>query len=221
MSVKSSKLFSPLSKNIFLCYILIAGLTTIIMLYAGVFASKLAAAESFGRFEGRLKLEDVASEYINSGPYDPGHTEFRLLEDYIYIDSKGKRWTVPAGTVVNGASIPKPVWSLLGGPWDGEYRNAAVLHDFMCENLIESSDFTHRLFFEAMLSSGVPKWAAKTMYFAVKKGGPKWIKKPGFFPPVATRGNITVDELRLFSEVEKMEDLSLDQIDAMAKNTTP
>jgi hypothetical protein len=81
-----------------------------------------------GRFEGRLILEDVAHEYVNAGKYDPGHTEFRLLEDYAYVADDGRKWVIPTGTVVNGASIPKAFWSVVGGPWSGEYRNATVLN---------------------------------------------------------------------------------------------
>jgi hypothetical protein len=169
-----------------------------------------------GRFEGKLRLEDVAAEYVNTGPHDPGHTEFRLLEDYTYIGADGRRWTVPKGTVVNGASIPKAVWSLIGGPWSGEYRNASVIHDYMCEALIESSDFTHRLFYEAMTSSNVGEKLAKMMYFAVKKAGPKWEKKPGFFPPVVTRGEVSRGELQAIADKIDRENPSLEELDRLA-----
>lgn len=134
----------------------------------------LGGLASAQRFEGRLILEDVAFEFSDSGPYDPGHTEFRLVEPYVYIAADGRRFTVPAGAIVNGASIPQPVWSWIGGPWSGAYRNAAVLHDFMCEQPSISSEQTHALFLEAMLASGVEPRIARVMHRAVLLGGPRW-----------------------------------------------
>lgn len=195
-------------------------ITLVFLNFLSVLVSTECIGQDYGKFEGALKLEDAAAEYVNTGPNDPGHTEFKLIEDYTYVDKDGQRWTAPSGTVVNGASIPRVAWSIIGGPWDGEYRNAAVIHDFMCDNEIESSDFTHRVFFEAMMASNVSDSLAKLMYYAVRKGGPQWVKQPGFLPPIVTRGNLTVEELRLFSEVEKMEDLTLDQIDSIVEKTS-
>ncbi len=52
-----------------------------------------------------------------------------LLSELRYIDPDGVVWIAPAGSVVDGASIPRVLWSFMGGPFDGKYRNASVLHD--------------------------------------------------------------------------------------------
>lgn len=50
--------------------------------------------------------------------------------DYSFVG----RWVfVPAGFLSDGASIPKPFQSFYG-PW-GNYGQAAVLHDYLCEYL--------------------------------------------------------------------------------------
>ena len=56
-----------------------------------------------------------------------------LKEPFYYIDSKEKQWLVPAGTVVNGATIPFPLWSVIGSPYIGDYRQASVVHDYFVE----------------------------------------------------------------------------------------
>ncbi len=184
-----------------------------------LFLSPASAAENkaYGSFSGTLKLEDVPEQYVDTGPYDPGHTEFRLLEDYVFTAASGKNYTVPAGVVVNGASIPKAVWSVVGGPWSGRYRNASVLRDFMSENLLEDSETVHRLFYEAMLASGVSRAKAKLMYFAVLKGGPQWTRRPGFLPPVVTRGEVTEAELEEFRQRLEVEDIPLSVVEALAR----
>ncbi|HLC13245.1 MAG TPA: DUF1353 domain-containing protein, partial [Chthoniobacterales bacterium] len=47
-----------------------------------------------------------------------------LLSELRYIDPDGVVWIAPAGSVVDGASIPRALWSFMGGPFDGKYRNA-------------------------------------------------------------------------------------------------
>jgi hypothetical protein len=170
-----------------------------------------AIAES--GFEGKLIVEDVASEYVNVGKYDPGHTEFRLVEDYAYVAADGRKWVVPKGTVVNGASIPKAFWSVVGGPWSGEYRNATVLHDYMCETRNESSDFTHRLFYEALRANGVSLALAKIMYYAVREGGPKWDITTRLIEPRVIRDDVTEEEVKKIISEVALEDPTLDEID--------
>src|SRR3954449_8919126 len=52
-----------------------------------------------------------------------------LLNELRYTDPDGVVWIAPAGSNLDGASIPRSLWSLMGGPFEGKYRNASVLHD--------------------------------------------------------------------------------------------
>jgi len=148
-----------------------------------------------GYFEGELRLLDVASNYVDQGAHDPGHTEFKLLQPYTYKDKLGRSWTAPAGSVVNGASIPKAIWSWIGGPWSGRYRNAAVIHDWMCEKKIADSTTAHRIFHEALLVNGVSTFHARVMYEAVLLGGPQWNATP-FGPSSTKRREFTSSDLQ-------------------------
>lgn len=156
-----------------------------------------------GYFEGKLQLLDVADQFVDHGDFDTGHTEFRLLTDYSFRDEQGRLWTVPAGTVVNGASIPKTVWSWIGGPWSGRYRNAAVIHDWMCEEYIADSDTAHRVFYEALLAGGVTHFRAWVMYQAVLRGGPQWEVTP-FGPGSVKRHDLSKADLqKIIAEAKK------------------
>ncbi len=101
----------------------------------------------------------------------------QLHSDFTYIDSKQQKWHVPAGATVDGASIPKPLWSLIGGPFEGKYREASVVHDYYCENKQRTWENTHNVFFEAMLTSGEAPRRAKLMYWAVYRFGPRWTEQ--------------------------------------------
>uniref|UniRef100_UPI003B3A58F5 DUF1353 domain-containing protein n=1 Tax=Rhodopseudomonas sp. TaxID=1078 RepID=UPI003B3A58F5 len=104
---------------------------------------------------------------------DDGRT-FRLLSPYGYRDRACELWLVPAQATIDGASIPQMLWSLLGGPFEGKYRNASVIHDWFCDRRNMPWEQVHRIFYEAMLTSGVDEVKAKLMYFAVYYKGPRW-----------------------------------------------
>ena len=101
----------------------------------------------------------------------------RLMEiqsRFVYVDPLGRRWSVPPGGIVDGASIPRVFWTFLGGPWDGAYRDAAVVHDWYCAVRVQPWRDTHDMFYHAMRCSGVPESQARTMYLAVYYAGPSW-----------------------------------------------
>lgn len=97
-----------------------------------------------------------------------------LLDDYGFIDSSESTWRVPKGARVDGASIPQALWSFVGSPFTGRYRDASVIHDFCCDVRKRPWQKVHRVFYEAMIVSGVSASRAKLMYAAVYFAGPRW-----------------------------------------------
>jgi hypothetical protein len=98
----------------------------------------------------------------------------RTVKPFGFVDSSGRKWVVPAGAIVDGASIPSLFWSIIGGPFEGKYRNASVIHDYYCDVRTRPWRDTDRVFFEAMRASGVSEREAKALYMAVVYGGPHW-----------------------------------------------
>jgi hypothetical protein len=115
------------------------------------------------RFEGKPQVE-----WLGDG------RNVKLLADIIFFDPAETRWAVPAGAVVDGASIPKILWPIVGGPFEGKYRDASIIHDWYCDKRTRTWQATHRVFYDAMLVSGVRDRKAKVMYFAVRWRGPRW-----------------------------------------------
>ena len=97
-----------------------------------------------------------------------------LTAPFAYLDPTGHKWEAPAGSVVDGASIPRIAWSIIGGPFEGKYRDSSVIHDVSCESKNRPWELVHMAFYTGMLASGVDLTTAKTMYAAVYHFGPRW-----------------------------------------------
>jgi len=46
----------------------------------------------------------------------------------------------PQGMITDGASIPRYFWRVIGSPFTGKYRRAAVFHDAAYKGLLEAYD---------------------------------------------------------------------------------
>ena len=97
-----------------------------------------------------------------------------LTTPLTFYDPQELAWDVPKGAIVDGASIPQIFWSIIGGPFDQGYRDASIIHDWYCDKRLRTWQATHRVFYDAMIVSGVSPAKAKTMYFAVWWRGPRW-----------------------------------------------
>jgi hypothetical protein len=118
---------------------------------------------SFGRFNG-----PVHCEWCDDG------RSMVVLRDLAYIDRLGRVWTAPAGSVVDGASIPRFCWRWIGSPFVGRYRRASVIHDVYCANKTRIWQSVHRVFDEMMAADRVPTAKRFCMSKAVWMFGPRW-----------------------------------------------
>jgi hypothetical protein len=101
----------------------------------------------------------------------------KLNKDFIFVDATDYYWRAHAGMVTDGASIPRWAWTIIGSPFTGEYREAAVIHDAACISREKTWEETALMFYEAMLVDKTPPVKAKIMYAAVFYFGPRWITK--------------------------------------------
>lgn len=130
--------------------------------------------ETWGAYHGlppRIQLED------------DGRTA-TLLSPLSYVGPDGSEWPVPTGARLDGASIPRPLWTLIGGPFEGRYRNASIVHDRYCDHHLRTWRDTHRMFHDAMRCSGVGSAQARIMFYGVYRFGPRW-PDPGSEGPAA------------------------------------
>lgn len=149
-----------------------------------------------GEFSGNPRTEWL------SGKGDD--RDMRIIEPFWYSDPQGRRWEAPAGTVINGASIPRTLWTSVGSPYTGDYRRAAVVHDAAvgAEGIARAEADT--MFYFACLCGGCSLLQAKLLYAGVRLGA--WAEAHHIFAmdavaqvPDATRlpGQQTPRELEL------------------------
>jgi len=115
--------------------------------------------------------------YFDGDPVTKWNADGRtmtLLTELRYTDPQGCVWVAPIGSVVDGASIPRYLWSVMGGPFEGKYRNASVLHDVAYGDHKRPWQDCDRMFYYAMRCSGVSAAEAKTMFYALYRFGHHW-----------------------------------------------
>lgn len=120
-----------------------------------------------GAFIGKVAVE------WTDDPSSPDRA-MKLLESFEFVDENGTRWPVPAGVQIDGASIPKVFWTIIGPPFVGDYRRASVVYDYYCAVRSRPWREVHRMFYDASRAGGVDTALAKIMYAAVYAGGPRW-----------------------------------------------
>jgi hypothetical protein len=125
--------------------------------------AKTARAATWGFFSG-----PVETRWENDG------VTMVLLNELRYTDPYGEVWVAPAGSRVDGASIPRAFWTIMGGPFEGKYRNASVLHDVAYDEQKVSPEAADLMFYNAMRCSGVGAVKAKTMYYSLRRHGRHW-----------------------------------------------
>ena len=100
----------------------------------------------------------------------------RLHPDTTLVFERSDGDLIPAqiGLEFDGGSIPVWAWWLIGSPFTGTYREAAVIHDTLCAQKTRPAKDCHRIMFEACRALGVSRVRARLIYIALLIGGSKW-----------------------------------------------
>lgn len=115
-----------------------------------------------------------------------GDREMALLEDFSFTDAAGKVWPAPKGARINGASIPRALWSTVGSPYTDDYRNASVVHDVACDGATPAQRrAADRMFREACIVGGCSEPQARLLYLGVRLGA--WADSKAFAAPLPSR----------------------------------
>lgn len=130
------------------------------------------------RFQTSLILKCHPGLKINERPYEVARPLVYRTDELPDIGII----IVPEGYRTDFASIPRFMWRIM--PPGGEYREAAVVHDYLCD--VEPKVCNHlqaaAVFSEAMTELRVKPWKRNLMAWAVKHFGPKFNKAGGQIP---------------------------------------
>lgn len=122
----------------------------------------------WGLYSGRVVAEWLDSDYEDR--------RMRLVEGTTlrFIDPAGVVWIADVGLEFDGASIPPVLWILIGSPFTGKYRKAAVLHDSACKRRDRPYYAAHWMMYMAMRAKGVGHFRAYCMFKLLLWFGSKW-----------------------------------------------
>lgn len=98
----------------------------------------------------------------------------QLKRPFGYEDPQGCWWVAPAGTLTNGASIPRFFWRIFGAPFTGLYRDIAAIHDAECVLQAEPWRDVHAMFYWGCRAGGCSALRSWLMWVAVRLFGPRW-----------------------------------------------
>lgn len=126
-----------------------------------------AFAAQAGRFDGRIIVE-----WVDENPFV---ASMRLVEDFSFTQSSGKTWLVPAGSIVDGRSISPLFVHLSGHPFEGGFRQSAVVYDHAAKQQTQPWQEAQKMFFEASVAEGILPIEAKVMFLLINATGPRWV----------------------------------------------
>lgn len=123
---------------------------------------------SWGGFEGEVAVV-----------LEPDGRTVKVEHSFAYMRPNGQKITVEAGLTCDGASIPRILWPLAGGPFEGKHRAAAIVHDYLYSlgragTPLMTRAEADRCFYEAQRCCGVSAFSARSKYLAVRAFGPRW-----------------------------------------------
>jgi hypothetical protein len=102
---------------------------------------------------------------------------FMTLQHKKFTFRRGRRtWEVPVDYRTDGASIPWPLWSVVGSPFTGDYRRAALVHDKACDDAAgddQARREADRMFYHACRAGGCSIIEATILYIGVRFGAIK------------------------------------------------
>ena len=166
---------------------ILKGLTALLLSSATLIGA-VTASEHHGRFVGHLDKRQIGNG-----------SDWKLLSDLTYIDPAGRKWKVPSGTIVNGASIPRVLWPIGGYPWDGPLGKPSVIHDYFWNTKSRSSRDVHRAFRDGLRANGVSRARAAIAYAAVRLFGGRWTKSRRNFiacaQSIARQRRVNINEI--------------------------
>jgi V8-like Glu-specific endopeptidase len=128
----------------------------------------------------------------------------QMVEQFSFIDRRGKTWIAPTGSIINGASIPESLWSIVGSPFVGDYRRASIVHDIACQEATnrKARRAADRMFFQACRAGGCSRRESIVLYVGVRIGA--WWRYKAFLKEESLRPKLIEQESdrtlkRLFS----------------------
>ena len=152
-------------------------------------SAKAGGGNKYGEFSG-----EPLTDWVGTGP--KANRDMVVREDFWYDDPNRKRWWARTGRTVDGASIPRALWSIVGSPYTGCYRKASVVHDIACEDARTKDErkLADRMYYPACRRGECSKAEAFVQYIGVRIGA--WIPNVAMWQEAEASGRRNGDRLK-------------------------
>lgn len=172
-------------------------------------------------------LGKVAVEWDDGDAFN--RHRLMLLADFGFRDRAGREWMAKRGAVLDGSSFAPLFEKLVGYPFAGEHRRAALLHDYFSQGLEQDWKAVRRMYYEALIAEGMSEQQAKSDYAVAMATSERWEQADsGCYnhchttaTPLRWRPDITEGELRPALDLIDKRALTLDDIDAAIGKAVP
>jgi hypothetical protein len=112
---------------------------------------------------------DVILEELNNG--------FWKLQDDFSYENDFIKVSVKSGFTTDGASIPRPFWSIIGNPLEDDLLKPAIIHDGLYALKLLKREESDKLLKEMLLFNGTSKVKTYLICYLVRLfGGMHWDK---------------------------------------------
>ena len=113
-----------------------------------------------------MKINFLTQPHIEPRPET---NEVELTADFDFLIDE-KVYSIPLHYRYDGASIPRPFWSIIGSPFEPDFSAASCVHDILYLSHKKPRSQADEIFFQLLRLCGVGLWRARIMWAAVRTG---------------------------------------------------
>lgn len=100
-----------------------------------------------------------------------GEDVWRVELGFFFRDKYSLKHYVPAGTITDGASIPRALWLIAGHPREGDIAQAAACHDVLYRRGLVTRKRADEILIEGMECLGASWIKRKLVWAGIRAGG--------------------------------------------------
>ena len=118
---------------------------------------------------------ETSDKFFRKGYKDPENFGDKLpcrrLSEEFWFEIDGTRFTVLPGFWWDGASIPKALQSVIGGPWEEDISPGCLIHDVLYGTHWFPRGEADKIMYEVNKLNGMGWWKNHTVYSGLYVGG--------------------------------------------------
>jgi hypothetical protein len=125
--------------------------------------------------EIQFQNNEISQRFFRNAGLEGGLSEnkleYRKLYNDFYFVINGHYFVIKPGFWWDGASIPKFLWGIIGGPWQEDIAPGALIHDVLFGSQVLPRKTANRIMYEVNRLNGMSWTKNQTVYNGLRIGG--------------------------------------------------